>query len=118
MFLRMAMCWIAGLAAATPSARAKNKPALKALFEIKLDIDRDGKMDRAVLTGPAESEIIDGEYFNFMLGVDEHVDLYNYSAVGMKSSIFRASPRFSTKTSSIRQGLPVFTRSKARAMDR
>ncbi len=75
-------------------ARA-DKPALKALFEIKLDIDSDGKMDRAVLVGPPESENMYGDYF--MLRFDEHVDLYIYLAVGDEKLDLSRKPAFRKK---------------------
>ncbi len=86
--------WVAVCAFGFP-ARAEVKPALKALFEIKLDIDRDGKMDRAVLVGPPESEARGGD--QFMLNSDEHVDLYIYLAVEDEKIDLSRKPAFLKK---------------------
>jgi hypothetical protein len=44
-----ALAWIVTLAMMSPYARAQDKPPFKPPPEITLDIDHDGKMDRAVL---------------------------------------------------------------------
>lgn len=57
----------------TVPALAGNKPALEALSEVTLDIDRDGKMDRAVLVGDPESEYMD--LYIYLAISDEKLDL-------------------------------------------
>ena len=44
-----ALSWIVALALVPAYARAQDKPPLKPPYEVTLDIDHDGKMDRAVL---------------------------------------------------------------------
>jgi hypothetical protein len=57
----------------TAPTRAENKPALEALSEVTLDIDRDGKLDRAVLVGDPESEYVD--LYIYLAAGDEKLDL-------------------------------------------
>jgi hypothetical protein len=56
----------------TASALAEDKPALDALSEVTLDIDRDGKMDRAVLVGDPESGL---DLYIYLAAGDERLDL-------------------------------------------
>jgi hypothetical protein len=55
------------------SALAENKPGLEALSEVMLDIDRDGKLDRAVLVGDPESGSLD--LYIYLAADDEKLDL-------------------------------------------
>jgi len=81
-FQRSALLSIVALAMVPMFAFAEDKPS--ALFEITLDIDNDGKTDRAVLVlvgsdrtdvGPMTDEL-------YAVGDGESVDLYLYLAVG------------------------------------
>ena len=67
---------------AVASAAASPARAEKALFEITLDIDHDGKMDRAVLVAGEGTGSYSPDKDWFMLGADERVDLYIYLDVG------------------------------------
>lgn len=60
-----------GIAAA--SALAGNTPALEALSEVALDIDNDGRMDRAVLVGGPDGEYLD--LYIYLAADDEKPDL-------------------------------------------
>jgi hypothetical protein len=54
----------------------------RALFEITLDIDHDGKADRAVLVAPEGAGFYSGDKNRFMIGPDQRVDLYIYLGGG------------------------------------
>ena len=54
-FSYAALAWIVALAMAPAWARAQDKLPLKPPYEIALDIDHDGKIDRAVLVEHADS---------------------------------------------------------------
>jgi hypothetical protein len=73
---------IAALMAVPALAYAENKP--EALYEITLDMDHDGKMDRAVLVlvGPARTDFHPLTEERYGLSDGESVDLYVYLAVG------------------------------------
>src|SRR6478735_783909 len=62
----------------------QDKPAPIALFDLTLDLDSDGKMDRAVLVNPGGK---DAGFFSsdrawFMFGADDRADLYIYLGGG------------------------------------
>jgi hypothetical protein len=67
---------LALMAIASP-ARAE-----QALFEIVLDIDRDGTMDRAALVAADGAGFYAPNKAWFMIGTDQHVDLYVYLGGG------------------------------------
>ena len=73
--IRAAVAAIA-LAAASPAH------AGKALFEIALDVDRDGKTDRAVLVGREGIGFYAPDRDWFMFGADERAALYIYLGAG------------------------------------
>jgi hypothetical protein len=54
-------------------ALAENKPGLKALSEVTLDIDNDGAMDRAVLVDDSESGVVN--LYIYLAAGDEKLDL-------------------------------------------
>ena len=79
-----ARCLIAAVAGATAAvlpARAQDKP-LTVLYEIALDIDRDGKPDRAALVAREGEGFYSAARDWFMLGPGEQADLYVYLGVG------------------------------------
>jgi hypothetical protein len=79
----------AALAMLAPPATAQERaaPALPvALYEITLDVDNDGKLDRAVLVAPSDAGK-DAVFFSpgksfFMFGTDSRIDLLIYLAAG------------------------------------
>ncbi len=75
---------IAVLAAVSASALAENKLSTEALYEITLDIDDDGKTDRAVLVlvGPGRTDFHPLTKERYGLGPGERVDLYVYLGGG------------------------------------
>ena len=72
-FQRMALPWIAVIAIASMPAMAENKPSMKVLNEITLDIDNDGKADRAALVEDPES--VGADLYIYLGGGDEKLDL-------------------------------------------
>ena len=72
---------IAALAAATlaPAVRAETPPT-KPLFELTLDLDNDGTMDRVVLVGPRDAGTANKGWS--VIGQDDRVDLYIYLGAG------------------------------------
>ena len=83
---------VALIAVALP-ARAETK----ALFEIALDIDRDGKMDRAVLVGVEGNGSYSPGKDWFMLGADTRVDLYVFLDAGDAPLDLSRQPSFLKK---------------------
>lgn len=85
-----ALCFIAvaGAFAAGSPARAQEPPlsAPMALFEIALDIDNDGKIDRAVLVSEIMASAATGGFSSgkdwYMLERNERADLYIYLGTG------------------------------------
>jgi hypothetical protein len=75
---RVIVAVVFALAAIPAPARAETK----ALFEIALDIDHDGRMDRAVLVGVEGRGFYAPDRDWFMIGAAERVDLYIYLGAG------------------------------------
>ena len=65
-------------------ARAETALKHEALYDLTLDIDQDGKMDRAalVLVGPGKSGFYGADKQIYSLGEQERVDLYVYLGAG------------------------------------
>ena len=84
---------VAALMAALP-AHAETK---RALFEIALDIDRDGKMDRAVLVGIEGTGSYSPAKDWFMFGADQRVDLHIYLDAGDAPLDLSRQPSFLKK---------------------
>lgn len=65
-------------------ARAETALKHEALFDLALDIDKDGKMDHAVLVlvGPGQNGFYGTDNDIYSLGENEHVDLYIYLGAG------------------------------------
>ena len=77
--IRRRVCFLLMLCGALASpARAETR----ALFEIALDIDRDGKMDRAALVAADDAGFYAPNKDWFMIGTDQRVDLYVYLGAG------------------------------------
>jgi hypothetical protein len=83
---------VALLAAASP-ARA----GTKALFEIALDIDHDGRLDRAVLVAGEGTGFYAPDKDWFMIGADTRVDLYVYLGAGDAPLDLSRKPSFRKK---------------------
>lgn len=98
-FHHAALPWIVALAMVPMSAHAKDKPKLEALYEITLDIDQDGKMDRAVLVlvGPGRTDFHPLTQERYGLSEGESVDLYLYLAVGDEKLDLSRQPAFLKK---------------------
>ena len=77
-------------------ARAANTPPLQALYEITLDIDHDGKLDRAALIAQSQGFYAADKGW-FMLGPDERVDLYIYLGAGDAKLDLARQPTFRKK---------------------
>jgi hypothetical protein len=77
-----ALPWIVALAIVPTSALAADKPGLEALDEITLDIDHDGRMDRAALVQAADNA---------------QADLYIYLAAGNERLDLSREPTFLKK---------------------
>ncbi|MGZ5864289.1 MAG: hypothetical protein ACXWKC_02820 [Xanthobacteraceae bacterium] len=95
-----AFACVAAIMALTASARPQ-EPALSApmaLFELALDIDNDGKMDRAVLVSEIGTNSTGGRFSAekdwFMLGRDERADLYIYLGTGDEPLDLSRKPDF------------------------
>ncbi|MGZ5853840.1 MAG: hypothetical protein ACXWJ0_06830 [Xanthobacteraceae bacterium] len=95
-----AFACVAAIMALTASARPQ-EPALSApmaLFELALDIDNDGKMDRAVLVSEIGTNSTGGRFSaekdRFMLGRDERADLYIYLGTGDEPLDLSRKPDF------------------------
>jgi hypothetical protein len=88
-----ALAVLCGVAA---PARAEERPKLAALSDAALDIDRDGRMDRAalVLVGGSGSAGPGGQY---RLSSDERVDLYVYLDAGDGAPDLSRPPSFIKK---------------------
>ena len=80
-FQPIALAWIAALATIPVVAIAEDKPAATVLSEITLDVDKDGKTDRALLVEAADSSM----------------DLYIYLAGGDKKLGISGVPTFVKK---------------------
>ena len=98
-FQHAALPWIVALATVPMPALADDKPSTQALYETTLDIDNDGKTDRAVLVlvgsertdfGPLTEEL-------YAVGDGESVDLYLYLAVGDEKLDLSRKPAFLKK---------------------
>ena len=87
--------WIVALAIAPMPALAEDKPSLSAVYEIALDIDNDGKMDRAVLVSPESDGFYSPEKDWFMMA--EPVDLYIYLGSGDEKLDLSRKPAFLKK---------------------
>lgn len=88
------------VALATGPASAPAEPSIKALYEITLDIDNDGKTDRAVLVlvgGPERTNFGPLSDERYGLGAGESVDLYLYLAVGDEKLDLSRKPAFLRK---------------------
>jgi hypothetical protein len=81
-FRYVALPWIVALAIVPACAHADDKPPLKLPYEVVLDIDHDGKMDRAVLVDDPASG---------------HADLYIYLAIGDEKLDLSRRPTFLKK---------------------
>ena len=66
----------------------------KVLFEITLDIDHDGRMDRAVLAGAEGTGSYGPDKNWFMFGADERVALYIYLGAGDAALDLARRPSF------------------------
>ena len=117
-FQHSALLSIVALAMVPMSAFADDKPS--ALFETTLDIDNDGKTDRAVLVlvgsdrtdvGPLTDEL-------YAVGDGESVDLYLYLAVGDKELDLSRKPAVLKKKIVDPEETPGSSRLKARTADR
>lgn len=86
-------------ALAVPAAPAFAEEKTEALYEIALDIDRDGKPDRAVLVlvGPGRTDFDPLTQERYGLGPGERVDLYVYLAEGEKKLDLSRQPSFLKK---------------------
>jgi hypothetical protein len=82
---------------AVASAAASSARAEKALFEITLDIDHDGKMDRAVLVAGEGAGSYSPDKDWFMIGAAERVDLYIYLGAGGAPFDLSRKPSFLKK---------------------
>ena len=80
---RVICCCFAALAMLPAVARAASPPPAKALYAITLDIDHDGKLDRAVLVARSAG-FYASDKSSYMIGPDGRVDLYIYLGVGAK----------------------------------
>jgi hypothetical protein len=87
---------VATIALAPACANAEPGPALKALSEITLDIDHDGKMDRAVFVAP-EGTGFPSLDRSTMFGEDERLDLYIYLGNGNEKLNLTRRPTFIVK---------------------
>ena len=90
---RVLVAVVFALAAVSAPARAETK----ALFEIALDIDHDGRMDRAVLVGVEGTGFYAPEKNWFMIGAAERVDLYVYLGAGDAPLDLSRKPSFLKK---------------------
>ena len=90
---RVLVAVVFALAAISAPARAETK----ALFEIALDIDHDGRMDRAVLVGVEGTGFYAPEKNWFMIGAAERVDLYVYLGAGDAPLDLSRKPSFLKK---------------------
>jgi hypothetical protein len=90
---RVIVAVVFALAAIPAPARAETK----ALFEIALDIDHDGKMDRAVLVGVEGRGFYAPDRDWFMIGAAERVDLYIYLGAGDAPLDLSRQPSFLKK---------------------
>lgn len=88
---------IVALAMAALPALAEDKAKRReALYEIALDIDRDGRMDRAllVLVGPGRTDFNPLTAERYGLSEDESIDLYIYLAAGDEKLDLARKPAF------------------------
>ncbi|WP_394892954.1 hypothetical protein ACG873_15890 [Mesorhizobium sp. AaZ16] len=92
-----ALFLIAVLAAFAPPALAEEKT--EALYEATLDLDRDGKMDRAVLVlvGPGRTDFHPLTEERYGLSPGERVDLNIYLAGGEEKLDLSRKPSFAKK---------------------
>lgn len=83
-FRHAVLPWMVGLATAPVPALAENNSRQEALYEITLDIDKDGKTDRAVLVlvGPGRTDFSPLTKERYGLSEGENVDLYIYLGTG------------------------------------
>ncbi len=88
-------CTVA-LAVAPTCAFAETKPSPKVLYAIALDIDHDGKPDRAVLVAPAGTGSPSQDK-SLMIGPDARVDLYIYLGSGNEKLNLARKPTFLKK---------------------
>ena len=96
-FRHAVMPWMVVLAAATAPALAETRQ--EALYEITLDIDKDGKNDRAVLvlTGPGRTDFDPLTKERYGLSQEENVDLYIYLGTGDDKLDLSREPAFMKK---------------------
>jgi hypothetical protein len=96
-FMRMAFR-IALALLAMPSTEAISAAATKneVLYQTSLDIDRDGKTDKAalVLVGPGRTDFHELTQERYGLSEDERVDLYIYLGKGGENADVRQKPDF------------------------
>jgi hypothetical protein len=79
------------------AARAANQPPLQALYQITLDIDHDGKLDRAALVAPVGTGFYSADKAWLMLGPNERADLYIYLGRGNERLDLSRKPSFLKK---------------------
>lgn len=87
------------LATASVPALAENKSKQESLYEITLDIDHDGKSDRAVLVlvGPGRTDFDPLTKERYGLSEGESVDLYIYLGTGDEKLDLSRKPAFVKK---------------------
>ena len=101
--MKTAVCRVAltcvALAIGPVLALAGDQPRAEALYDITLDIDNDGKTDRAVLVlmGPGRTDFDPLTLERYGLSGDESVDLHVYLAAGDEQIDFARKPSFVRK---------------------
>jgi hypothetical protein len=85
---------VIALAALTMAPPARAAGELKALYEITLDIDRDGKPDRIAIVGPAAKESFSANKDWAFLAPEDRADLYVYLGGGDASVDLTRKPSF------------------------
>ena len=74
-FQHAVLPWIVALATVPMSALAENELSNEDLYEITLDIDNDGKMDRAVLVRQPHPDSAQVDLYIYLGAGDEKLDL-------------------------------------------
>lgn len=82
-FRRAALAWSVALAMMAAYALGQDKPPLKPPYEVTLDIDHDGKMDRAVLVEDAATG--NGDLYIYLATGAEKIDPTRQPAIVKKT---------------------------------
>lgn len=91
--------WVAAISMVPASSLAEPAPKFEALYETTLDMDKDGKTDRAVLVlvGPGRTDFDPLTKERYGLSQGESVDLYLYLGTGDDKLDLSSKPAFLKK---------------------